>query len=38
MVANESSFYNLLSEMAVLFELEGTDEALQTSVALTGAI
>jgi hypothetical protein len=38
MDANEAAFYNMLSEMAALFDLEGTDEALQTSIALRDAI
>ena len=38
MDANEAAFYNMLSEMAALFDLEGTDKALQTSIALRDAI
>ena len=38
MDANESAFYNLLSEMATQFDLENADKALQTSLALRDAI
>jgi len=38
MNANEIAFYNLLEKMAEMFDLEGTDEALQTSIALREAI
>jgi mannose-6-phosphate isomerase-like protein (cupin superfamily) len=38
MDANEAAFYNMLSEMAALFDLEGTDEALLTSITLRDAI